>query len=251
MEILQSYMFGSEPFRRLSVLPNMDIKGKLAIVTGVSKGIGLETVKLLLQEGAIVAGWGRTSADIDHENYHFFKTDVSNWDQVQASFKATKEKLGKTSILVNNAGMGYQGLIHEMDVEEWKYMFDLNVHGLFYCIKQVVPDMIEMEEGHIVNLSSIAGTNGVKTMSGYVGTKHAVTGIGHSIFQELRDHGIKVTTVYPGSTNTNFFDSIEFANANENMMRPQDIAQSIVQSVQTHANYHVVDLEVRPLKPKG
>lgn len=111
--------------------------------------------------------------------------------------------------------------------------------------------MIDNQEGHIVNISSIAGTNGVKTMSGYVGSKHAVTGIGHSIFQELRDYGIKVTTIYPGSTNTNFFDDMEFANANENMMRPQDIAQTILGSLQTHPNYHVVDVEVRPLKPKG
>lgn len=111
--------------------------------------------------------------------------------------------------------------------------------------------MIEMEEGHIVNISSIAGTNGVETMSGYVGSKHAVTGIGHSIFLELRKHGIKVSTIYPGSTNTNFFDSIEFADANENMMRPEDIALTILQSLQTHPNYHVVDVELRPLMPKG
>ena len=229
----------------------MELKGKLAIVTGVSKGIGLETVKALLEAGMVVAGWGRTNNNIDHENYHFFKTDVADWDNVQASFKATKENLGKASVLINNAGFGIQGLIHEMDVADWKSMFDVNVHGLFYCIKVAAPDMIDMGEGHIVNISSIAGTNGVKTMSGYVGTKHAVTGIGHSIFLELRDHGIKVTTIYPGSTNTNFFDDMEFATANPNMMRPQDIAQTILGSLQTHPNYHVVDVEVRPLKPKG
>jgi len=229
----------------------MEIKGKLAIVTGVSKGIGFETVKQLLDSGMVVAGWGRTNPEIEHENYHFFGTDVSNWENVQGSYKLTKEKLGKPSVLINNAGFGHQGLIHEMPVEQWREMFDVNVHGLFYCIKVATPDMIELEEGHIINISSIAGTNGVKTMSGYVGTKHAVTGIGHSIFLELRDHGIKVTTIYPGSTNTNFFDSIEFANANENMMRPEDIATSIRQTLETHKNYHVVDLEVRPLMPKG
>lgn len=229
----------------------MDIQGKVAIVTGVSKGIGLETVKQLLEGGAIVAGWGRTEPKLDDPNFHFFKTDVSDWDNVQASYKATSDKLGKASVLVNNAGMGYQGLIHEMDVAEWREMYDINVHGLFYCIKVAVPSMIELGEGHIVNISSIAGTSGIKTMSGYVGTKHAVRGISHSIFQELREHGIKVTTIYPGSTNTNFFDSIELANANDNMMRPQDVASSIVQSVQTFANYHVVGVEVRPLWPKG
>lgn len=229
----------------------MDVKGKVAIVTGVSKGIGKETVKQLLAAGAKVAGWGRTAPDVEDDNFLFVKTDVASWENVQASFETTKAQLGSPAILVNNAGMGHQGLIHEMPVEEWREMFDINVHGLFYCIKVAVPDMIELGEGHIVNISSIAGTNGVKTMSGYVGTKHAVTGIGHSIFQELRDYGIKVTTIYPGSVNTNFFDNIEFANANDNMMRPEDVATSVVQCVQTFDNYHVVDVEVRPLWPKG
>ena len=229
----------------------MELQGKLAIVTGVSKGIGLETVKRLLDAGMYVAGWGRTNNDIKHKNYQYFKTDVSDWENVQSSYQATKKELGVPAVLVNNAGFGIQGLIHEMEVEDWKAMFDVNVHGLFYCIKVAAPDMIANESGHIVNISSIAGTNGVKTMSGYVGTKHAVTGIGHSIFQELRDYGIKVTTIYPGSTNTHFFDDMEFANANEHMMRPQDIAQSIHDALNTHSNYHVVDVEVRPLKPKG
>lgn len=229
----------------------MDLQGKVAIVTGVSKGIGLETVKQLLEKGAIVAGWGRTAPELTDENFHFVKTDVADWDNVQASYATTVEVAGTPAVLVNNAGMGHQGLIHEMPVEQWREMFDINVHGLFYCIKAAVPGMIELGEGHIVNISSIAGTNGVKTMAGYVGTKHAVTGIGHSIFQELRDYGIKVTTVYPGSVNTNFFDNIEFAKANDNMMRPQDVATSVVQCVETFDNYHVVDLEVRPLWPKG
>lgn len=229
----------------------MDLKGKLVIVTGVSKGIGLETVKQLLEKGAVVAGWGRRAPELQHADFHFFKTDVASWENVQESYSATESKLGKPSALINNAGLGHQGLIHEMSVNKWKEMYDINVHGLFYCIKAVVPAMISLGEGHIVNISSIAGTTGVKTMSGYVGTKHAVRGISHSIFQELRDYGIKVTTIYPGSTNTNFFDSIEFADANDNMMRPEDVATSIVQAVQTFANYHVVDVEVRPLWPKG
>lgn len=229
----------------------MDLKGKIAVVTGVSKGIGLETVNLLLKAGAVVVGWGRKHPDLADSNFHFIQTDVSNWQNVQDSYQATIENIGVPVVLVNNAGLGHQGLIHEMPVEQWKEMFDINVHGLFYCIKMVAPGMIAAGNGHIVNVSSIAGTSGVKTMSGYVGTKHAVRGISHSIFLELREHGIKVTTIYPGSTNTNFFDNIEFANANENMMRPEDVATSIVQSIQTFSNYHVVDIEVRPLWPKG
>ena len=71
------------------------------------------------------------------------------------------------------------------------------------------------------------------------------------MFKELRNYGIKVTCIYPGSTQTNFFDDIDMINANENMMRPQDIAETIVQVMKTHSNYHVVDVEMRPLRPKG
>ena len=71
-------------------------------------------------------------------------------------------------------------------------MFDINVHGLFYCSKAVIPNMIEMGQGHIINLASIAGTMGVETMAGYCGTKHAVRGISHSLYKEIRNHGIKV-----------------------------------------------------------
>jgi NADP-dependent 3-hydroxy acid dehydrogenase YdfG len=229
----------------------MDLRGKVTVVTGVSKGIGLETVKQLLAEGAIVVGWGRTKPNFQNKNFHFIRTNVADWDNVKNSYSETVSLVGTPIVLVNNAGLGHQGLIHEMPVEQWREMYDTNVHGLFYCIKVATQGMIDLGEGHIVNVSSIAGTGGVKTMSGYVGTKHAVRGISHSIFLELRDHGIKVTTIYPGSTNTNFFDNIEFANANDNMMRPEDVATSIVQSIQTSPNYHVVDVEVRPLWPKG
>ena len=77
-----------------------------------------------------------------------------------------------------------------------------------------------------------------------------MTGISHSMYMELRDFGIKVTCIYPGSVNTNFFDAIDPVTANENMMRPEDIASSIIHCLQTHPNYLPVDLEVRPLRPK-
>ena len=111
--------------------------------------------------------------------------------------------------------------------------------------------MKSMEEGHIVNISSIAGTNGIAGMAGYCGTKHAVRGISHSMFKELRNFGIKVSTIYPGSTNTNFFDEFSSVDSNNNMMRPEDIALTIIQVLETSANYLPVDIEVRPLQPKG
>ena len=230
----------------------MDLKGKKAIVTGASKGIGLATCKALLDQGAIVAGWSRSKPELQHANFHHFPCNVADHESVQAAYEATTSAIGTDlSVLVNNAGLGYQGKIEEMPIAEWHHMFAVNVHGLFYCTRLLVPLMRELGEGHIVNISSIAGTNGVETMAGYCGTKHAVNGISHTLFKELRNDGIKVTNIMPGSVNTQFFDEIASINAHDNMMRAYDIAESIIYVLGTSANYLPADLEVRPLKPKG
>ena len=105
--------------------------------------------------------------------------------------------------------------------------------------------------GHIVNIASIAGTTGISGMSAYCGSKFAVRGISQSMYKELRDFGIKVSCVLPGSVQTNFFDDIDGMEAHEHMMRAEDIAESIIHLLKTSGNYHPVELEVRPLRPKG
>lgn len=230
----------------------MELKSKIAIVTGSSKGIGLELVKQLLDKGMRVVGWSRTDPKIENENFQFVKTDVSDADSVKNAFEETTIKFkGKVSVLVNNAGMGHYGPMLDMSFDKWKEMFDINVHGIYFCSNSVIPGMKEMDEGHIVNVGSIAGLNPIKGMVGYAGSKHAVTGISHSMFMELREFGIKVTCIYPGSVKTNFFDKIDAYEANDNMMRPEDVASSIVYCLETHENYLPVDFEVRPLRPKG
>lgn len=230
----------------------MNLNQKIAVVTGVSKGIGLELVKLLIERGVIVAGWGRTKPEFSHENFHFFTCDVSVEDQVEKAYLATVSKLGfDIRILVNNAGFGVAGPIETMATEDWKSMFDTNVHGIFYASKRLIPGMKAADEGHIINVASIAGLNGVANFAGYAGTKHAVRGISHSMYMELRDFGIKVSTIYPGSIQTSFFDKIEGMQAHEHMMRPVDVAETIVQTLETHPNYFVADVECRPLRPRG
>jgi NADP-dependent 3-hydroxy acid dehydrogenase YdfG len=230
----------------------MELKNKIAVVTGVSKGIGLATAQALLQQGAIVAGWGRSAGPIEHPNFHFFEADIRNPEAVtQAHQKTVSTCGGPVSILVNNAGLGKPGLLEEQSLEDWHLMFDTNVFGLLYATKAVLPGMKQQEEGHIVNISSIAGLNGVEKMAGYCATKFAVRGISQSLFKEVREFGIKVSCIYPGSVQTNFFDEFEDITANENMMRPEDIAATIVQVLQTSPNYLPVDVEVRPLRPKG
>ena len=230
----------------------MTLLDKIAIVTGSSKGIGLETAKLLLEKGAKVAGWSRSETPLNHPNFISIKVDVGNSKDVISAYGETVAHFGEEiSVLINNAGLGFEGEFETLDEEKWHLMFRTNVDSIFYCSKMVIPQMKSMEEGHIVNISSIAGTNGIAGMAGYCGTKHAVRGISHSMFKELRNFGIKVSTIYPGSTNTNFFDEFSSVDSNDNMMMPEDIALTIIQVLESSSNYLPVDIEVRPLQPKG
>ncbi|GAA4379982.1 SDR family oxidoreductase [Hymenobacter koreensis] len=230
----------------------MDLNGKVAIVTGVSKGIGLATAQLLLDQGAVVAGWGRHAPEnFQHERFQFFACDVRDEVQVQEAFTNTQRELGQEiHVLVNNAGLGIAGEVDGFSSADWHLMFDTNVHGLFYCTKAVLPQMKRQQLGHIINISSIAGLNGIEMMAGYCATKYAVRGFSHSLFKEVRSDGIKVTCIYPGSTQTNFFDDIPGTTAHNQMMQPEDIGSAILYAIQTPFNFHIVDVEMRPLQPK-
>ncbi|MDB5263048.1 MAG: hypothetical protein JWQ14_2329 [Adhaeribacter sp.] len=230
----------------------MNLENKLAVVTGVSSGIGLATAEFLLEKGAIVAGWGRRSGPINHPNFFFTEVDVRKQEAVERAHLATIQQAGKeVSVLVNNAGLGKQGLLEDISVEDWHLMFDTNVNGLYYCTRAVLPAMKQQQEGHMVNIASLAGLTGSEKLTGYCATKFAVRGFSQALFKEVRDFGIKVTCIYPGSVNTNFFGDFENATAPENMMQPADIASTILHVLQSPPNYHHVDIEVRPLQPKG
>ena len=230
----------------------MDLKDKIAVVTGASRGIGLETAKSLLKAGAKVAGWSRSRTELDHPDFLHVETNISDYSSVKKAYGITRDYWGESiGVLVNNAGFGTAAKFEEMEIEQWHQMFATNVHGIFYATRLILPEMKEKGEGHIINIASIAGTTGVPDMAGYAGTKHAVRGISHSLYKEVRQNGVKVTCIYPGSVQTNFFDKIESVQANENMMRPEDVADTILHAIRTHSNFHLVDIEMRPLRPKG
>ncbi len=223
----------------------MNLENQIAIVTGASRGIGFEISKALLSEGVYVAGWSRNPPDnFRHEQFYHIPTDLTIEDSVNNAYRKTTDTLGKEiSILINNAGVGYRGPTDTMETEKWRYLFDLNVHGLFYTSKLVIPNMKKMESGHIINISSGAGTNGIAEMACYCGTKHAVAGISESLHLELRNFGIKVSCLSPGSVDTGFSTS------NKNKLLPEDLADSVIHMLKCPKNFHYTDVQVRPLQP--
>ncbi len=222
-----------------------NIKNNIAIVTGASRGIGFAISNALLNEGVYVAGWSRNAPeDFQHERFVHIKTDLTKEDSVNNAYLNTVGSFGKQiNILVNNAGVGYRGPLDSMDPEKWRYLFDLNVHGLFYATRLVIPGMKENESGHIINISSGAGTNGIAEMACYCGTKHAVAGISESLHLELRNDGIKVTCLSPGSVQTGF------STTKKNKLLPEELADSVIHILKCPKNFHYTELQIRPLQP--
>lgn len=229
----------------------MDLNQKIAIVTGVSKGIGKALCEKLLNHGAIVYGLGRNNNDLKHSGYQFISCDIRRLTEVEEAIHSVLNKHPQIDILINNAGLGYFGFLEDMPTEQWLTMFDTNVHGIFYCTRMVLPGMKQQQYGHIVNIASTAALEGMPQVSGYCGTKWAVKGISESLFREVRDFRIKVTCVYPGSVKTDFFRNSPSVQPHDYMLMPEDVAQAIIQALQTPDNFHTVNLEVRPLQPKG
>lgn len=229
----------------------MDLKDKVAIVTGASRGIGRSVIEQLLAKGAKVAGWGKTEPEFSHPNFTFCKADVRELEQVEAAFAETRNAFGEeVHILINNAGLGYFGYFEEMAPEQFYELYEVNVYGIFHVCRSVIPQMKKQQYGHIINLSSIAGLEGMPQVGAYCGAKHAVRGITDSLFRELRDFGIKVTAVYPGSVKTDFFDNSPGIKAHDMMMKPEEVATQIIRALETSDNFNINSLEFRPLQVK-
>ena len=224
---------------------------EIIIITGANKGIGLATAHWFLEKGFTVIGTGRSAFTTGKPDFHYYPCDVRSFDACRSLIELVNKEHGdRIAALVNNAGLGYSSPVDEMDPDLWHKTLETNVNGVFYMTHLVVPHMKKHGKGHIFNIASIAGTVGIETMSAYCASKFAVRGFSQSIYKELRPFGIKVTTINPGSVQTAFFDHIPAVEANDSMMRPEDIAQTIGQQFETHPNYHVVEIEMRPLKPR-
>jgi short-subunit dehydrogenase len=229
----------------------MEIQDRIFIVTGVSKGIGKSLTTQILDKGGKVAGWGKHKPTYSHPNFLFVKTDIRNLRDTEQAFHTTQSHFGEeVHGLINNAGLGYFGFFEEMPPEQVYELYEVNVYGIYHACRMVVPQMKKQQYGHIINMSSIAGLEGMAQVAAYCGAKHAVRGITDSLFRELRDFGIKVTGVYPGSTNTNFFDNSPGLKAHSGMMDPDEVATQIIRAIETSDNFLVNTLEFRPLQPK-
>ena len=230
----------------------MDLSGKVAIVTGASKGIGRATVEALLARGAAVAGWARSAPDsLAHDRFQFIECDVQDEHSITEAFTNTQRELGPDiHVLVNNAGLGIMGEVDGFNTADWKTMFDTNVLGTFLCTRAVLPQMKQQQQGHIVNVASLAGTVGTAGMAGYCATKFAVRGFSDSLFKEVRPAGIRVTCIMPGSVETNFNGKEPGATPDPHKMTAASIAEAIVHAIEAPDTTMISEIQLRPAQVK-
>ena len=191
----------------------IDLKDKVAIVTGGVQGFGLAVVERFLNSGANVVIWENDKKLLDKfqtiSNVHKIQTDVSNAESVEAAVNETINNCGRIDILVNNAGIaGPNHKTWEYPNEDWQKVIDIDLTGVFYCCKYVVPQMIKNNYGRIVNVASIAGKEGNPNAMPYSAAKAGVMAITKSLGKELADKNIAVNCITPAAAKTRIFDQI-------------------------------------------
>ncbi|CAH1694743.1 2-dehydro-3-deoxy-L-rhamnonate dehydrogenase (NAD(+)) [Hyphomicrobiales bacterium] len=189
--------------------------GRVAVVTGGAAGIGLSVASRIVAEGGKVALWDRDPAAIEAASAKLgasglgIALDVSDWEAVEAAAKTTADTFGGIDILVASAGItGPNTTTWTYPVEDWRRVIDINLNGVFYCDKAVVPFMLEKSYGRIVNIASIAGKEGNPNAPAYSASKAAVIGLTKSLGKELAKSGVTVNCVTPAAVRTAIFDQM-------------------------------------------
>jgi short-subunit dehydrogenase len=188
-------------------------EGSVAVVTGASRGIGREVVRLAAKRGAQVGLISRSQDELDALLSEIGGTgtvavgDVGDRASITAALSSIERALGPIDILVANAGIGAYGAFAETDVEVFERLMRVNYLGTVYAMKAVLPGMIERRRGHIVNVASIAGRIGAPLEAAYSATKFAVAGLTEAVAIELVHKGVGVSMVNPGPVATDFFDA--------------------------------------------
>ncbi|MGG4206751.1 SDR family oxidoreductase [Paenibacillus jamilae] len=238
------------------------MQDKVVIITGASSGIGEATAKELASKGAKLVLAARREARLqklqeaiqNNGGQAVYKvTDVSSHEQMEELADYALKEFGKIDVMVNNAGVMPLSPVHEKKIKEWDLMVDVNIKGVLYGIAAVLPTMRERREGHIINVSSIAGHLVFPASSVYSGTKFAVRAITEGLRREECINNIRTTIVSPGSIDTELTAAIsnsELKTAiNEDMriaIEPSNIARAIAFAIEQPADVAINEMIIRP-----
>lgn len=236
------------------------IKGKRALVTGASKGIGLAVATALARAGVEVAICARKDTELRRALELLAHAapgtkitgrvaDVSKQANVEELFALVDRELGGLDILVNNAGLGIFRPAAELTVEEWDTMIGINLSGTFYCSRAALGRFRQSGGGFIINISSLAGKNPFAGGSGYNASKFGMNGFSEAMMLDHRNDNVRVSYIMPGSVDTDFSGQ-GVSEKSDWKIAPGDIADVVLHILQMPARTLISRVEVRPSRPK-
>lgn len=231
------------------------LRGKVALITGGTKGIGYGIAEALLKQGAkvVITSRDKSSAEeackkLAHEDDILgVEADVRQLNSQRKAVDATIEKFGKLDIVIANAGLGHFASIEDMTEDNWNAVIDTNLTGVFNSIKASV-DELKKTKGYYITISSLAGTNFFAGGSAYNASKFGVTGFTQAVMLDLRKHGVKVTTIMPGSVSTHF-NGNEPNESDAWKIQIEDIGQMVIDLLRMNPRTLPSKIEVRPTTP--
>ncbi|HZW63972.1 MAG TPA: SDR family oxidoreductase [Flavobacteriaceae bacterium] len=234
-------------------------KHKTALITGGTKGIGFGIAKALLSQNINVAITGRTLAGAKEAASQLnaetktqtqalgFKADVRNLESQQEVVNEVLKAFGQIDIVVANAGLGHFASIEDLTPEQWQETIDTNLTGVFFTIKSTV-NALKESKGYFITISSLAGTNFFEKGSAYNASKFGLTGFTQAVMLDLRKHGVKVSTIMPGSVST-YFNGNEPDASDAWKIQIEDIGELVVDLIKMNPRTLPSKIEVRPSMP--
>ena len=225
----------------------------VAIVTGASRGIGYAIAEVLARRGYRLALVARSQSALEEAAQRLasagaesraFACDVRDAARVSAAFGDILAWTGRVDVLVNNAGVGGFGAVHELSEEAWDNTLDTNLRGVFLCSRAVAPQMIRQRSGYIINVGSLAGKNFFAGAAAYCASKWGLMGLTKCMGEDLRGFGIRVSVICPGSVHTEF--SPHAGKDPKKMLQPEDVARTVGWLLEQSPTSFASEIELRP-----
>ncbi|CAN5739313.1 SDR family oxidoreductase [soil metagenome] len=236
----------------------LDLKGKSAVVTGSSKGIGYSIAEALAAAGANVTVSARNEAEVDTAAKALDSAgegrvigvacDVRKHDDVKRLMSATAEAFGGMDILVNNAGVGAFAPMGELSPEEWSSVIETNLNGVYFACHEALPHLKAKGDAWIINIGSLAGKNPFPGGAAYNASKFGLVGFSEALMLDVRHDGIRVNYIMPGSVAT-YFNDHSPSEADAWKIQPEDIAELVMDLLAMNSRALASRIEVRPSKP--
>lgn len=215
----------------------INLSGKIALVTGSGRGIGRAIARSLAHHGATVIAAARTESQVKTVANEINQSggtayscsfDLANETEILALFAFLEKKSDKLDILVNNAGIGLFGQMHEFSTEDLQALLDVNIRGTYLCCREGLQRMIPNKSGYIINISSVVGFRGYPNQSAYAASKHAVAGMTKSLAVEAQPHNIRASLIHPGGVDTDLVRSARPELDPAILIQPEDIAHTVM-----------------------